>query len=95
MHIPSSYSPDEIVKYCVPESLQSTIGALLDDLLQQITDLEKEVKDSEKSNELAWEQVSFARDLIESIDHHAERNTKMVDFKKAYAQCRADTSFEV
>lgn len=95
MHIPSSYSPDEIVKYCVPEALQSTIGQVLDDLIQQIAELEKDIQAAEKSNELAWEQVSFARDLIESIDHHVERNTKFTEFKKAYRTAREDTSFEV
>ena len=95
MHVPSSYSPDEIVKYCIPEALQSTIGNLLDELLQRIADLEKEVAAGEKCNELAWEQVSFARDLIESIDHHVERNTKFTEFKKAYRTAREDTSFEV
>lgn len=95
MHVPSSYSPDEIVKYCIPEALQGTIGDLLDALLGRIADLEKEVEAGEKSNEFAWEQVEFARNLIESIDYQVKRSTKFTEFEKAYRAIRQDTSFEV
>lgn len=46
------------------------------------------------NNELAWEQVSFARDLVESLDHFAEFNLSKAK-KVVYNQIRENTYFEV
>lgn len=61
---------------------------------EKISKLEKDVNLLERSDELAWEQVGFARDLIEQLDNFAANNLSKPK-QKMYNQLRENTYFEV
>ena len=73
--------PNEVLKY-------------FDDFSEQIKELQKEVQTLRRSDELAWEQVSFARDLVQQLDHFAENNLSKPKLKM-YNQIRENAYFEV
>lgn len=60
----------------------------------KINNIEKELEVEQRNNELAWEQVSFARDLIEQIDKFSEENLSKAKLK-TYNQIRENSYFEV
>lgn len=61
---------------------------------ERISKLEKDVNLLKRSDELAWEQVGFARDLIEQLDNFAANNLSKPK-QKMYNQLRENTYFEV
>lgn len=73
--------PNEVLKY-------------FDDFSEQIKELQKEVQTLRRSDELAWEQVNFAIDLVQQLDHFAENNLSKPKLKM-YNQLRENTYFEV
>lgn len=94
----SNMSFEEVLKYSdIPVQLQAAIDKMLEALAQN----ESEIKSLRRSDELTNEQVCFARELVESIDHLVnielpDRKTGViVDFKKAYKRIRDDTYFEI
>lgn len=60
----------------------------------KINNIEKELEVEQRGNELAWEQVSFARDLIEQIDKFSKENLSKAKLK-VYNQIRENSYFEV
>lgn len=65
-----------------------------DEFSEQIKELQTEVNNLKRSDELAWEQVSFARDLVQQLDSFAENNL-LNDDLEMYNQIRENTYFEV
>lgn len=65
-----------------------------DEFSEQIKELQTEVNNLKRSDELAWEQVSFARDLVQQLDSFAENNLSKPKLKM-YNQIRENTYFEV
>lgn len=63
-------------------------------LQSKLNDIEKELEVEQRNNELAWEQVSFARDLIEQIDKFSKENLSKAKLK-VYNQIRENSYFEV
>lgn len=81
LRLNASTIPEEFLKY-------------FDELSEQVKELQKEVQVLQRNDELAWEQVSFARDLIEQIDKFSEENLSKVKLK-VYNQIRENSYFEV
>lgn len=81
LRLNASTIPAEFLKY-------------FDEFSEQIKELQKEVQVLQHSDELAWEQVSFARDLVEQLDHFAENNLSKPKLKM-YNQLRENSYFEV
>lgn len=87
---------DEFLKYA---SLPENVAKRLDELLEKLQEQEKEIKYLERRNELAWEQVSFAEDLIEQIDTLVDnlpfKKTGVIpEFQKAYKIICENSYFE-
>lgn len=61
---------------------------------EKISELESKLEVLSKSEELAWEQVSFARDLIEQLDNFSE-NELSKPKQKMYNLIRENSYFEV
>lgn len=61
---------------------------------KKISELEEEVEQLRRSDELAWEQVEFARNLIQQLDSFAKNNLSKPK-QKMYNQLRENTYFEV
>lgn len=89
----TNLTPEEFLRLNA-ESIPPEILKYLDDFTTKIADLEEEVDTLRKSDELAWEQVSFARDLISEIDAFAENNLSKPKYKM-YNQIRENSYFEV
>ena len=81
LRLNESSIPVEILKY-------------FEDFSERIKELQKEVQRLERSEELAWEQVSFARDLVQQLDKFAEQNLSKAKMK-VYNQIRENTYFEI
>jgi len=75
-------------------SLPPGVLKYFDELLEQIKELQTEISALKRSDELAWEQVLFAKDLIENLDHFAEFNLSKAK-KVVYNQIRENSYFEV
>lgn len=75
-------------------SIPPKVLQYIDNLSDKIEELKDEVQSMGKSEELAWEQVSFARDLVEQLDHFAENNLSKAKLEM-YNQIRENTYFEV
>lgn len=65
-----------------------------DEFSEQIKELQTEVNNLKRSDELAWEQVSFARDLVQQLDEFVENNLSKAKLK-VYNQIRENSYFEV
>ncbi len=76
------------------DSIPSCIQDKLFEMIEEIKKQDEEIKRLERNNELAWEQVSFARDLVETIDNFAERELPKTK-QKMYNTLRENTYFEV
>ena len=61
---------------------------------ERISKLESKLEVLSRSEELAWEQVSFARDLVQQLDNFSE-NELSKPKQKMYNQIRENTYFEV
>ena len=61
---------------------------------EKVASLQKELESEQRSSEIAWEQVSFARDLVEMLDSFAKDNLSKAK-QKMYNQIRENTYFEV
>ena len=85
LRLNESSIPVEILKYF--EDFSERIKELQ-------KELQKEVQRLERSEELAWEQVSFARDLVQQLDKFAEQNLSKAKMK-VYNQIRENTYFEI
>ncbi len=76
------------------DSIPSCTQDKLFEMIEEIKKQDEEIKRLERNNELAWEQVSFARDLVETIDNFAERELPKTK-QKMYNTLRENTYFEV
>ena len=61
---------------------------------ERISKLESKLEVLSRSEELAWEQVSFASDLVQQLDNFSE-NELSKPKQKMYNQIRENTYFEV
>lgn len=74
----------------IPSCIQDKFFEMIEELKKQ----DEKIKRLERNNELAWEQVSFARDLVESIDNFVEKELPKTK-QKMYDTLRENTYFEV
>ena len=89
----TNMTPEEFLRLNA-ESIPAEVLKYLNNFTSKIAELEEKVEELERSNELAWEQVSFARDLVEQLDSFAEDNLSKAKLKM-YNQIRENTYFEV
>lgn len=74
------------------DSIPSQLLALIDDATDELGYAEDREKKKDKEIELLWEQIDFAKDLIEGIDNWA---TELPKTKQAsYKVIRDNTQFE-
>lgn len=89
----SNASPEEILKFHGHESPK------LAELLESMLDRQDEVKEMERrfyrTEELLEEQVSFARELVENIQHSVERCTSAKQAREAVRRCLDESYFEL
>lgn len=74
----------------IPVGIQDKFFEMIEKLKKQ----DENIKRLERNNELAWEQVIFARDLVESIDNFVEKELPKTK-QKMYNNLRENTYFEV
>ena len=86
-------TPEEFLRLN-QDSIPTEVLEYFDAFAERIKELEKEVEVLNRNEELAWEQVSFARDLVEQLDNFAEDNLSKVKLK-VYNQIRENSYFEV
>ena len=89
----SNITPEEFIRLN-QDSIPPEVLKYFDAFAERIKELENEVKILNRNEELAWEQVSFARDLVEQLDNFAEGNLSKVKLK-VYNQIRENSYFEV
>ena len=89
----TNMTPEEFLRLNA-EAIPAEVLKYLGGFEFKIAELEEKVEELERSDELAWEQVSFARDLVEQVDAFAEDNLSK-DKLKVYNQIRENTYFEV
>lgn len=89
----SNITPEEFLRLN-ENSIPSEVLKYFNMFSEQIKELQKEVEQLSRSEELAWEQASFARDLVEQLDAFAENNL-LNDDLEMYNQIRENTYFEV
>ena len=89
----NSMPPEEFFKVNA-SNLPHEVQQYFFDLQGKIAELEKEIEILNRNNDLAWEQVSFARDLIEQIDKFSKENLSKAKLK-VYNQIRENSYFEV
>lgn len=83
---------DEFLRYeDVPEQLRE----ILDQEVAKIAVLEKENKRLERNNELAWEQVGFARDLIETLQNQLQSAKSGKHAREIFKSCLDNGYFEL
>ena len=80
--------------YLNQDKIPTEIQDKFQELVDQLEELKEENKAVRRNLELAEEQISFARNLVEEIDRFAEQNLSKVK-KKVYDQIRENTYFEV
>lgn len=93
MIIFSNMSPEEFFrlnKDSLPDEIVDKFLALQEELATK----ETEIKNLERDNELAWEQVGFARDLVETLDNFSERELPKTK-QKMYNSIRENAYFEI
>lgn len=89
----TNMTPEEFLRLNA-DSIPPEVLKYLDSFASKISELEREVEELRRSDEQAWEQVSFARDLVEQLDHFAEFNLSKVKLKM-YNYIRENTYFEI
>ena len=93
----SNMSLDEILRYTdIPEDVKD----LIEGMVEEITDLKRDVENLEKAEERISEQVYFARELIENMDAIVERlpyrKTGIIpEFIKDYERAKEESYFEL
>lgn len=87
---------EEFFRYTeLPENVSVKLEELLDELKEQ----EKQIEYLSRRNEMAWEQVEFARDMLENIDDLIDRlpsrKTGVIpEFQKEYQTLCENSYFE-
>lgn len=75
------------------------VPAGMEEILQKEADskvkLEKEVRSLRRSEELAWEQVGFARDLIETLQNQLQSAKSGKHARKIFQSCLGNSYFEL
>ena len=92
----NNMSTEEFFRYTeLPES----VYAKLEELLSELKEQEKQIEYLSRRQEMAWEQVGFATDLLESIDALIDRlpsrKTGVIpEFQKEYKRVCENSYFE-
>ena len=68
---------------------------LCDVMMPEMEALESEIKTLRKENELSWEQVSFARDLVETIESSLNSVTSAKQAREAFKRALENSYFEM
>ena len=89
----SNITPEEFIRLN-ENIIHSEVLKYFDMFSEQIKELQKEVEQLNRSEELAWEQVEFARELIQQIDNFVE-NTLTKNKLIEYNSLRENSYFEV
>jgi len=92
----NNLSIEEFFRYA---DLPEQVSVKLDELLEQLRKQEKEIEHLSRRNEMAWEQVEFATNLLESIDALVDRlpsrKTGVIpEFQKEYKIVCENSYFE-
>lgn len=91
-YIPSNVSPEEFfTHYCT----DSNAVAYVQEMMDKMAAMQKQIASLEKALELTQEQVSFAQDLVETIDTTMSRAVSLKQLRKDYTVVRENTYFEI
>jgi len=87
----SGITPEEyFTHYCQDENAKIAYEESIEDTAK----LKKEMEDTDKRLEAISEQLYFANELIESIEYHLEKETRMSEFKKTFRGLLEESSLE-
>jgi hypothetical protein len=87
MNIPSNFSLEEIIKYV---ELDSNVNRLVEESIDKIIKLEKELTSVESSLERKEEELAFCRDFIEISMNMLDRAKSKVELTEAKKQIIID-----
>ena len=91
-YIPSNVSPEEFFTYYCTDS---NAVAYVQEMMDKMAAMQKQIASLEKALELTQEQVGFAQDLVETIDTVVSRAVSLKQLRKDYAVVRENTYFEI
>lgn len=83
---------EEHLKY---GNLSDELVRMIDAELVKFAKQDEEIKSLRKENELAWEQVSFARDNFETLEHSLNSVTSAKQAREAFARVMDNGYFEM
>jgi len=92
MNIPSNYTLEEVIKYC---NLPEEVVVRLEDMMDKMQILEKQVKQADRIEERLREQVQFRDNYIEEVMDvfsKAKSKQELVEAKK-YAGIALENSY--
>lgn len=91
MNIPSNTTPDEFFTYYCTDA---RAVAFYEKAALSIAKDEAETARLRRRIELAEEQVYFARELLDTIEHELNSATRLTEFKKYFARLLENSYFE-
>ena len=91
-YISSNVSPEEFFTY---HCTDSNAVAYMQEMMDKMAAMQKEIAFLERSLELTQEQVGFAQDLVETLDTVMDRAVSLRQLRKDYAIARENTYFEI
>jgi hypothetical protein len=76
--------------YCKDENAKIAY----ENIFKDNSELEKELEDTRKKVEIIHEQLFFATELLDSIEYHLNKETRMSEFKKTFRRLLEDSMLE-